>query len=63
MVPTSLSNCNTKLSFVGGFISTLKYIGISSIGTHTLASIAPGFHSVNLINPHIYKGGYLSNYN
>ena len=49
MVPTPLSNCNTKLPSVGGLISTLKYIGISRIGTHTLANIAPsGFHFIPL---------------
>jgi hypothetical protein len=49
MVPTPLSNCNTKLPSVGGLISTLKYVGISRIGIHTLANIAPsGFHFIPL---------------
>lgn len=47
MVPTPLSNCNTKLPSFGGLISTLKYVGISRIGTSTLANIAPsGFHFI-----------------
>ncbi|CAJ2662202.1 phylloplanin-like [Trifolium pratense] len=49
MVPTPLSNCNTKLPSAGGLISTLKYVGISHIGTQTLANIAPsGFHFIPL---------------
>ncbi|WJX27818.1 hypothetical protein P8452_16600 [Trifolium repens] len=51
MVPTPLSNCNTKLPSAGGLISSLKYVGIGHIGTQTLANIVPsGFHFIPLIN-------------
>lgn len=48
VVPTPLSNCNThtRLPSVGGtLISTLRYVGISRLGTRSVANIAPsGFH-------------------
>lgn len=45
VVPTPLSNCNAKLPSAGGLISTLQYVGISRLGTRTVANIAPsGFH-------------------
>ncbi|KAJ1407663.1 pollen Ole e I family allergen [Sesbania bispinosa] len=45
VVATPLSNCNSKLPSVGGLISKLRFVGISGVGTHTVANIAPsGFH-------------------
>ncbi|TKY72586.1 Phylloplanin protein [Spatholobus suberectus] len=47
VVATPLSKCNAKLPSAGGLISTLQFVGISRIGTQTIANITPsGFHFV-----------------
>lgn len=46
-VATPLSKCNSKLPSVGGLISTLRFVGISLVGTQTVANITPtGFQFV-----------------
>ncbi|KAK7329456.1 hypothetical protein VNO77_23625 [Canavalia gladiata] len=47
VVATPLSNCNTKLPSVGGLISALQFVGITHLGTQTIANITPsGFHFI-----------------
>ncbi|XP_061370539.1 phylloplanin-like [Gastrolobium bilobum] len=45
VVATPLSNCNSKLPSAGALVSTLRFVGISLLGTRTVANVNPsGFH-------------------
>nr|AFK42814.1 unknown [Lotus japonicus] len=45
VIPTPLSKCNSNLPSIGGLISTLRYVGLSHVGTETIANMEPsGFH-------------------